>query len=237
MRRPGSHDQEHLGSFDLLLRVFQTRSGAWQRYHEKDVALDLKVTGYDSVLGLNGPTMRAYVEHGRAVLIAARREKLRLGECSAIAYLVRRPPGPSQTGTPCRAGFGFVAFDCDALVAWDPSSQRAPPHITLTGTLLQAGVVREPDSLPPAPLPARPRPRDRWAELSVLEVKRGWASLLDFASVFEWGGASGRKQAGHRVGQKLRAAGKEVTDFVRGVGKPIKIARLADLKACFPDLQ
>lgn len=200
-------DDEYLGSFDLLLRVWQTRAGVWSPYHERDVALDVKVTGYHSVLGLNGPTMRTYVEHGRAVLMSARRAELALGECAAVAYLIRRPSGKSSTGAPCNAAFGFVAFDSAKLIAWDPKSSRAPPYITLAGSLLQAGRVLEPSSLPPAPMPARPRQRDRWQELARMEVKRGWVCLLDFANVFGQGGPSGRKQAGNRAGKRLRDAG------------------------------
>ena len=238
VRRQGSQEQEYLGSFDMLLRIFQTRSGVWRQYHEKEIALDVKVTGYDAILGLNGPTMRAYIEHGRCVLIAARSAKTRLGDCSAIAYLVRRPPGFSAAGAPVRAGFGFVAFDSDTLASWDPSSQRAPPHITLAGNLLQAGRVLEPDNLPPASLPSRPRQRDRWAELAALEVKRGWVTLLDFTTVFEQGGAAGHKQAAGRAGKRLRDSGKEVVDHKKsGRGKPPKIARLADLKICYNGLQ
>lgn len=235
----GGQDSEYLGSFDMLMRVWQTRAGIWRPYHERIVALDVKLTGYHSVLGLNGPTMRAYVEHGRAVVKAAKSARLPLGDCAAVAYLIQRPSGTSSQGQPCKAAFGFVAFDTEKLLAWDPkaASSRAPPHITLAGSLLQTGRVLEPESLPPAPMPARPRQRDRWHELANLQVKRGWVRLIDFAEVFEQGGPAGRKQAGNRVGKRLRDAGYEVQEHIKGVGHPPKIARVADLKALHGHLQ
>ena len=95
----GSGGVEYVGSFDSILRVWRTGAGPWQPYHKKEVAVDFKVTGYHAVLGLNGPTMRTYVEHGRSVLLAAKSGKLRLGDCAAICYLVRRPAGLSSTGS------------------------------------------------------------------------------------------------------------------------------------------
>ena len=119
-------------------------------------------------------------------------------------------------------------------MSWGPKSTKAPPYIALAGNLLQAGRIVEPDALPPATLQAPPRQRDHWQRLSNLSVKRGWARLLDFASVFEMGGLSGRKQAGHRVTKRLLDKGCEVEDGVTGVGKPSKIARITDFKSLLP---
>ena len=72
-------ETEYIGSFDALLRVSATTPGPWRSYHDEEVALDVKVTGAGSTLGLNGLTMKSYLTHARAVIQAARKERARVG--------------------------------------------------------------------------------------------------------------------------------------------------------------
>ena len=59
---------------------------------------------------------------------------------------------------------------------------------------------------------------------------------MDFANVFDVGGPSGRTQAGGRIAKRLSDSGRAVGDRVTGVGKPIKIAKLSDIRDIYPNL-
>lgn len=232
--RGASGEREYIGGFDLLVRVFASRSGAWQPYNLQEVALDVKLTGVDQPLGLNGATMRSYVVHGRQLLLEARRSRSRVGACRAAAWLVVRPPGPTFTGGAHRGWVGLVVFDAERLLSWDPKSRLAPPHAILQGGVLRAGVLPEPLGAPPAPRRAPPARIDRWSQLSARAV-RGRVRLQDFVDVFRIGGRQEARKTATKVGKRLRDEGFETpTAAARGfVGQPPKMARVADLKHCY----
>lgn len=241
VRKVGS-ESEYLGSFDLLLRVSATQNSTWRRYHNREVALDVKLTGASGMLGLNGPTMRTNLEHARKVMIEARRQaSSRVGQCAVVAFLVRRPPGQTFDGRRHAGSFGFVAVDVEVLVGWDPhTATQAPAVIVMTGALLQrANVEEESWSLRVAPPPARPPPRDRWSELTALCVRRGEVTVIDFCTVFQIGPGNLRKGA-ERVLKRLRAKNETVGDWQQtggSGGRPFKTARVGALRREYPDLR
>ena len=202
------------------------------------VHFDVKLTGAKSVLGLNGPTMRTYLSHARAVLLAARKEGCRVGQCRAVAFLVRRPPGETFDGGLHRGSFGFVAIDTDVLVAWEPkTAKQAPATISMCGGLLQRAAAAEPEALPYAPPPARPPPRDRWYDLEQVEVKPGWVTTQDFCRIFKIG-QNNRKHGANRVHKRLRDDGAVIDSWKGGGrGPPFKIARISALKTSYKRLE
>jgi hypothetical protein len=234
--RGAKGEPEFAGSFDFLLRVYAQEALYWKPYDGSEIALDVKLSGCSTVLGLNGATMRANFAHARAVMMAARRARSRVGACRAVAFLVRRPAGKTLEGDARTGAFGFVAVDVGALLAWEPSaSTRGPPTIMTSGGLFQRGVVVEPAALPTPPPPARAPPPDRWAELTELSVKRGWVTALDFCIVFNRGPQC-RKKATERVLKRLRGKRKEVEDAPgAGTGRPKKMVRIGDLRAVFSE--
>ena len=156
----------------------------------------------------------------------------------------RAIPSPQKTRFPNSALnsltcglFGFVAFDVDVLLQWNVASIRAPSHLALFGALLQPGRVAEPEILVVPPAPARPPPRDRWADLQQLCVRPGWATLHDFVRVFGLGGRQGLKSAAGKVSKRLRDSEFTVDDYTHGIGRPLKVGRLMDLKRCYAALQ
>ena len=168
---------------------------------------------------------------------AARREKSRLGACRVVAFLLRRPSGITFDGGNHAGAFGFVAFDVDVLLQWNVASIRAPSHLALFGALLELGCVAEPEILIVPPAPARPPPRDRWADLQQLCVRPGCATLRDFVKVFGLSGRQGLKSAAGKVSKRLRDNDFTVDDHTHGVGRPVKVGRLMDLKRCYAALQ
>jgi hypothetical protein len=233
-------NQVYVGSVDLLLRLAAKRSGPWQPYDGKELALDFKLTGAASPLGINGPSMRGYTLNMRAVLQAARRERgNRVGRCAVAAFLVYRPPGVTYSGAQHRGAHGFVAYDVDRLLAWDPKSNRLPNPLVLCGKLLVPGSQSEAgaDSLPPPPPPARPPARDRWAELGAMIVKPpSWVLLHDFVRVFKLGRGGPIKRISQNVHKRLLGDGRSIQDHQGGVGRPLKIARVADLRRSYSSL-
>ena len=236
VRRIAGED-DYIGSFDIVLRLHCSRSSHWQQYNGEEVALDVKLTGASSKLGLEGPTMRSYIQHGRAVMKAARREKARIADCKVIAYLVRRPACPAIDGQACPAKFGFVAFDVEQLLQWEPAGTNPlPAHICMHGQLLQSRGVVEPEALPRA-LP-RPAPRNRWQELKALEIGTGsgWVTTQDFCKVFDIGRGS-IVHGASRVNKRVLQVGGELSSSNSGArGPPKKTCRIADLKQAYPDL-
>lgn len=231
-------ENEYLGSFDALLRVSAERAGVWRPYHDSEIALDIKVTGTSRTLGLNGLTLKTILTHARAVMQAARRERSRIGACRAVAFLFRRPAGPTFDGRQRGAAFGFVAIDTDILLQWNPTQARqAPATIVMSGDLLQRGATEEPEALPAAPPPVRPRPRDRWDDLAALTVRPGYVTAQDFCTVFRLG-LGNKKKGAERVLKRVREEGRgaNIHDWHSGVGsrRPYKICRISDLKHCYP---
>ena len=239
VRRLGGGETEYVGSFDILLRVHARSKQVWKPYNETEMALDFKITGASSPFGLNGPTMRAYIQHARSVMLAARAQKLRVGSCQAIAFLIYRPPGSTYDGRAHCGAEGFVAFDVDALCSWSPSSQRLPAPIAMSGSLLQSGKLEpfESSALPP-PVSRKSR-RDRWGELGQMTVRRGWVQVQDFAVIFQIPPVQTLKKATQKVLARLRKAGCSIEDHNDSSqrGRPSKIARVSDLSRAYPDLQ
>lgn len=231
----------YVGSVDLIVRLAASRSQTWNAYDDQELALDFKATGAETPLGVNGPTMRGYIENMRRVMLAARREHgNRVGLCAAAGFLVWRPPGPTFSGAHHRGAYGFVAYDVERLVAWDPKSSRLPDPVSLNGKLLVAGRGSEtgPDSLPTPPPPARPPARDRWGELQGMSVRnRTWVTLQDFVRVFSMGRGGPVKRTAQNVHKRLQEDQVKVEDYRKGgVGRPLKIARVRDLRRSYPNL-
>ena len=160
---------------------------------------------------------------------------------SAVAgFLVWRPPGQTFSGNHHGGAYGFVAYDVDGLLEWSPQSSRLPTPVALYGKLLVPGRISEadPDSLPQPPVPARPPVRDRWGELRGMSVKsRGWVMLHDFVRVFNLGRGGLVKRTSQNVYKRLRDNDTETQDYKKGgVGRPLKIARIADLQRSYPEL-
>ena len=229
--------RECVGSFDLLLRMYSVRSGPWKKYHGKEMALDVKLTGASGVLGLNGPTMRSYLSHARAVMVAARRGRCRVGRCPLLAFLLRRPPGPTYEGAHHSGAFGFVAIDVNTLVQWDPhTAAQARAAVVMHGGLLQRAATSEPLAQPHVHVPERPRARDRWAELRQLSVRPGWVTTRDFCETFDIGAANLKSSSG-RVNKRLHEEGSELETWRSGSrGQPVKIARVSSLQRSYPRL-
>lgn len=58
-----------VGSFDLLARVHASK-GPWRFYNQKEVVVDVKVTGCARPLGVNSQTILEILRHGQLVLKA-----------------------------------------------------------------------------------------------------------------------------------------------------------------------
>jgi hypothetical protein len=241
VRGVGGGHQEFIGGVDLLLRVHASRPGTWHAYDKGELMLDVKLTGVAGALGANGPTVRSYVEQLRRVLEAARGVSgARLGGCQVAGLLLWRPPGPTFDGAQRQDAHGFIAFDADRLLSWNPASQRLPGALCLSGKLLVAGRGPEcgPESLPTPSLPAQPLARDRWAELAALKVKQGWVVIHDFVKVFELGRGGPVKRISERVCKRLRGNDLGVEDHDSGSrGRPNKRARISELRQVYPHLK
>ena len=235
-------ESEYMGSFDALLRVTAGAGGVWRPYHQHEIALDIKITGASSCLGLNGVTMRAYLAHGRALMMASKRDKTRLGECRAVAFLLRRPPGRTIEGRHHAGAIGFCAVDTDTLLEWDPKTARqAPGIIVMSGGLLQRAATEEPLALLPPPPPAVPMAHNRWNDLTPLQVRPGYVTAQDFCTVFNIGVGNIKKGA-ERVLKRLRddGYGGNLQDWHKpgsGASRPFKVARVSDLKHSYPTLK
>ena len=75
---PGDGVGEYIGSFDVLLRIRasdRVQSGCWYKYDQEGVALDFKITGVSTNLGLNSKYMLRIFRHGQKVFKAAKKEK------------------------------------------------------------------------------------------------------------------------------------------------------------------
>ena len=236
--RPGG-DKDYIGSFDVILRLRASRQGTWRCYDGEEMALDCKLTGVSTTLGLNGATIRTYLQHAREVMQAARSEGCTVGRCSLVAFLIRRPPGVTAEGRIHRGASAFLALRTDVLLNWRPDARQPPRHIVLHGNLIQAGSDFSPDPLAlNASTPARAPQRDRWAELGQCTVRAGWVRVLDFVRVFHLAGRQSEKKATEKVLKRMRANGNILDDDdSEAVGRPPKIARLRDLRQLHPDLQ
>ena len=132
-----SNDGGFAGSFDLVLRVRAERSSTWRVYNDSEMAVDVKLLGVASALGVKSPTLMEMFRRGKAVLSAARAcDGHRLAGCRVAAYLLRRPPGPTFHGVACPGRWGFVAVDVEVLLAWNETSAAAPQRFLTLGTSL-----------------------------------------------------------------------------------------------------
>ena len=97
--------------------------------------MDVKLLGVASVLGVKSPTLTDMFRRGKAVLSAARAcDGHRLAGCRVVAYLLRRPPGPTFNGVACSGRWAFVAVDVDVLLAWNETGTAAPRRFLTLGT-------------------------------------------------------------------------------------------------------
>ena len=134
-----SDDGGFAGSFDLVLRMRAERSSTWRVYNDCEMALDVKLLGVTSALGVKSPTLMEMFRRGKTVLSAARAlAGHRLAECSVVAYLLRRPPGPTFNGVACSGRWAFVAVDVDVLLDWNENGAAAPRRFVTLGTSLVA---------------------------------------------------------------------------------------------------
>ena len=227
----------YIGSFDLLLRVHCYRAGPWLPYNGGVVAVDVKITGSSSGLGLSGPSMRMYLEHAQIVIREARKEEGVVATCRVVAFLIIRPKCPTFAGKAHKGSFGFVAYDVQKLLAWNPKGAKMPGHIICQGRLLESGVAESNDGLTPpaapAPLAVRTARRDRWQELADLAVRPGWVKTQDFCTVFSLG-LGNLAHAANRVHKRLRA--DDLGNWRGGDrGPPRKICRIAALRKEYTD--
>ena len=239
VQRLGGGELDYVGSFDVLLRLHARSSSIWKPYDNTEMALDFKITGASSPFGLHGATMRTYIEHARRVILDARAQKLRVGSCQVIAFLIYRPPGLTYDGRAHRGAEGFLAYDAGVLCSWSPKAKKLPAYIVMSGSLIQSGKFEPLESTAlPAAVSRRSR-RDRWGELGQMTVRRGWVQVQDFAMVFQVPPVQTLKKATQKVLERLRKAGCSVEDHSDGSqrGRPSKIARIGDLSRAYPDLQ
>ena len=54
VRNTSGGEKEYVGSFDLLGRIFATRTLLWKPYNGFEMAIDVKLTGASTVLGAQG---------------------------------------------------------------------------------------------------------------------------------------------------------------------------------------
>ena len=236
VRAVGDGRHVYAGSFDLLLRVRTTRSLVWKVYNGKEVAFDMKLTGAVSTLGIDSQTIIDILAHGQAVLGASQKHGGRLGSCSLVAYLIRRPPGITNMNTMHRGSWGFLLFDMDVFMRWNPLSKRAPRRLIESGTLIKNGRQDDlhvvPNGAPSGPaLVVNPRPRrNRWADLVAVAVRPGWVMALDFVKIFELG-VGNPKHAANRAVKRLRDGNCTIDSHTAGgSGPPKKLVKISDLR-------
>ena len=71
----GVADAGFVGSFDLLARVHASK-GPWRLYNQKEIVVDVKVTGCARPLGVNSQTILEILRHGQLVLKALERSPI-----------------------------------------------------------------------------------------------------------------------------------------------------------------
>ena len=203
------------------------------------------MTGVSSNIGIDSEYMLRVFRHGQTVIKAAKRDKASaVGKCKAIAYLFRRPIGEKYGGGAPRSGaWFFIALNADEFCKWDPKSKKAPQLLIQTGGLLAKGASegeRVQLSAPSVPLVARSVPkRDRWQELQQDYARRGWVVVLDFVKHFDKCKNALPKNAAESAMKRLSTHGCELQDDDQRVGKGRrpKMAKVCDLKRCYPELK
>ena len=177
-RAVGNRRRVYAGSFDLLLRVRNTRSPTWKAFHGKEVPFDMKLSGAASTVGIDSKTIKNILAHGQAVLAASQSSGGRLGERGLAAYLFHRPPGLTMGERMHGGSWEFLLFDMAVFMWWSPHSKHAPRRLMEPGTFIKDGARDELNVAPAAPLGptlvVSPRPRrDTWADLAGVSVRRG----------------------------------------------------------------
>ena len=152
---------------------------------------------------------------------------------------MRRPPGPTFQGGVHAGAWAFLVFQVDSLLAWSPTSQRAPVRVLTLGSLLVEGKGEEPDSFVRPPPPPRRVLCDRWKILRDTRTHNGWCQVNDFIDVFGLKGRGDIKHASYKACKRLRDAHCDVQDKeLPGCrGRPKKCARVMDLKKVHPNLE
>ena len=232
VRRVGS-SYEYVGSFDLLARISALRTNVWKKYHGEEMVIDVKITGSSRPLGVNCPTVLGFLQQGQAVMREAQRSPdCRVSKAAVVAYLIRRPPYGKYGGGSHARAWAFLAFDVDQLLGWNAANNMAPQRIVTWGTHVIGGSQDDSDALPSPPAPVRPPRRDRWAELQQRSTA-GYVTLHEFIDKFELKKSCSMKSAAGAVSKRLRDAGCELIDHASGVGRPLKAARMTDLKRMY----
>jgi hypothetical protein len=192
--------------------------------------IDMKVTSFPGEFHRRSATVRRCARGARTVLLHARAGGGVLSDLSLRAFYVHRPAAFGEPGD-C-----FFGWRPDVLDAWDPASELAPPFDVACGALLSD--AREVPPPPPSPALA-----GRWALLQ--PEADGMVPLSQFARVM-WDELAGmttadwqlRKRAS-LVGERLRQRGVAAERRQRGLGgpggRPYAVARVADLRAAFPE--
>ena len=235
-------EHEWLGSFDLMVRIHAKQNADWKKYHGCTGVIDVKLSGASESFGLNSITMRRYIIKGRAVLLAAKKDKNSLvRKCAFAAYLIRRPPGQTfrGRGRVHKGAWALVVYDAEKLMAWAPESSTVPrPHL-FWGDLLEEGSSAEPEALKaPLPPPMRVQQPTRWDTLRANHASNGWVDVVQFVDMFGLRLQGTVKHATMRVLKRLRDKSIDLQDSeaCASRGRPPKRARICDLRRCYPDL-
>jgi hypothetical protein len=233
-------EQEFIGSFDAMLRV-RARIGAsvWRRWDMCDGVLDVKMTGAAEPFGLNSPSMRRWLATGRLVMRAARKVKdSPVGKCAFVAWLIRRPRGPSfrsKGGREHAGSYAFLAFDAETLSSWDPKTSAPKPFLMLGDQIIN-GAKPESESVFAQPLapPMQRMQGDPWEVFRSTKATSGWCTIHQFIDFFKLKGKGEIKSAAARWAKRLRDANCELKDEEpHGRARPFKKARVADLKRVY----
>ena len=109
-------EKEFVGSFDVIVRIRSSQGGIWNRYDKELLALDIKLTGAATSIGLDSDYLLRILRIGQGVMKAAQKEQgNRVGACKAVAYLFRRPQGKTFSGSDHDGDWSFLAFDAAVL--------------------------------------------------------------------------------------------------------------------------
>ena len=123
-------EQGVLGSFDLMVKIYALQNADWKRHHGQEGVIDVKLSGFSEPFGLNSVAMRRHLIKGRSVLLAAKKNRSRIGRCGSecntvkdlchklfrfddrLHFSIRRPAGRRKVGDAspafgvCLASFG-----------------------------------------------------------------------------------------------------------------------------------
>ena len=240
----GGGELEFVVSFDALMRIHAGMGQtAWKRWDQREGVLDVKLTGASEEFGLNSTTVRRWLATARLVMKAARKDKTRrVKDASFVAYLVRRPRGPTfkSTGGRVHSGsYAFLAYDVEALVGWDAKRAAPKPFLALGDQVVTGDRPEyETPSVEQLTPPRKHGQVDRWELLRSTKAEEGWVSIYDFVDLFKLKGTGEMKYAVKRALKKIKEAGCDVEDAEpEGRGRPPKRARVCDLQKVYKKLK